>query len=186
MTSGEMQRRHIQGKYAPLLSIGLVVVAVALMLGCTAALQVPNFTIALYQGAEELGGQEVSVEEVLDDGKPVVLNFWAGLCPPCRGEMPDFQEVYDQRRQQIIMLGIDVGPFLFLGTREEGRALLEEISITYPAGTTFDEEAFRSLELLGMPTTIFLEPGGKLHRKWTGILTKDKLNELIDDLLEAS
>ena len=184
--SGEMRHRRMQRKYAWLLPAALVTAVALCMLGCTTTLQIPNFNIALYQGAEELGGEEISVEDLLSDGKPAVVNFWAGLCPPCRGEMPDFQEVYDQRRQQITMLGIDVGPFMLLGTREEGKMLLEEIGITYPAGTTFDEESFRSLELLGMPTTLFLEPGGSLHRKWTGILTKDKLNELIDELLEAS
>ena len=186
MAQGQTTLRASAGKRAVLVLIGFVIAVVGLMLGCTVALQVPNFTIATYQGADELGGEQVTVKQLLAEGKPVVLNFWAGLCPPCRAEMPDFQQVYDQRRQEITVVGVDVGPFLYLGTREEGKTLLKELGVTYPAGTTFDEEAVRSMELLGMPTTLFLTPDGNVQRNWTGLLTKAKLNELIDELLEQS
>ena len=116
-------------------------------------------------------------------GKPIVLNFWAGLCPPCRAEMPDFQEVYDERSDEVVLLGIDIGPFQLLGTRDEGRALLRELNVDYPAGTTFQETIIRDFEVLGMPTTLFIRRDGSLQTKWTGLLTKDKLNELIDQTL---
>ena len=72
---------------------------------------VGDFQIVAYQGGEELGGDSIALSAVLAQGKPVVLNFWAGLCPPCRAEMPEFQEVYDEFRDRIIMVGIDLGPF---------------------------------------------------------------------------
>ena len=68
-------------------------------------------------------------------GQPVVLNFWAALCPPCRAEMPEFQRVYDEREAEVLVLGIDIGPQQFLGSREEGRALLADLGVHYPAGT---------------------------------------------------
>lgn len=52
-----------------------------------------DFGIVAYQGEALLGGREVRFSKVFEQGKPVVLNFWAGLCPPCRAEMPWFQKL---------------------------------------------------------------------------------------------
>lgn len=148
--------------------------------------QVGDFEIIAYQSGAALGGERVQFSDVLARGKPVVLNFWAGLCPPCRAEMPEFQEVYDQYADRILLLGIDLGPFTGLGTTEQGRALLEELGVTYPAGTTEDAAVLSSFQVLGMPTTMFVTPDGGITHKWTGILTRDKLVELTRELLAAA
>ena len=172
----------------PLLAVGLAAATIAA--ACTSTdtaddsgLELPNFTVSAYQGADELGGQELKLAQILDNGMPLVLNLWAGLCPPCRAEMPDIQRVYEARGHEVTVLGIDIGPFVFLGSRDEGKALIEELGLSYPAGTTFDQEAIREIGILGMPTTIFLKPNGNVQRTWIGFLTEGKLNELIDKLI---
>ena len=92
----------------------------------------PDFAMTVYQGEVELGGTDLQVSNVLAQGKPVILNFWAGLCPPCRAEMPDFEAVYAASKSRITLLGIDVGPFVGLGTFEQGKALAAELGVTYP------------------------------------------------------
>ena len=72
-------------------------------------------SFTLYQGEQELGGEKLNLAELR--GKPVVLNFWAGLCPPCRAEMPDLQRFYEETQDDVVMLGIDVGRFNNLGGR---------------------------------------------------------------------
>ena len=148
--------------------------------------QVADFEIVAYQSTADLGGERVQFSEVLALGKPVVLNFWAGLCPPCRAEMPEFQEVYDQFSDRMLLLGIDLGPFTGLGTSGQGQALLEELGITYPAGTTEDASVVSRFQVLGMPTTLFVTPDGGITHKWTGILTREKLTELTEELLAVS
>ena len=145
-----------------------------------------DFEIALYTGAELIGGQETRFSALQGLGRPVVLNMWAGLCPPCRLEMPDFQEVSDAYGDQVLVFGLDVGPFANLGSSEEGQALVEELGITYPTGTTGDAAVVQEYELLGMPTTYFITSEGEILRRWTGLLTADKLSELVDELLQAS
>ncbi len=181
----------------------LAIVATVLLTACGTALQsVPeggaavtpysdmpqaaDFQITVYHGQEVVGGDEVSFSEVLAQGKPVVLNLWAGLCPPCRLEMPEFQEVSEQFGDEIILLGLDVGPFTNLGTSEDGQALVQELGITYPTGTTNSAGVVGAYQLLGMPTTYFITPGGQIVRQWTGLLTESKLAELVDELINAS
>jgi len=145
-----------------------------------------DFQIAVYQGEELLGGQAVDFSAVVGQGKPVVLNFWAGLCPPCRLEMPHFQEVHEEFGDQVHLVGVDVGTFTGLGNEQEGRALLEEVGATYPAGTTDNADVMRAYQVIGMPTTLFITPDGEIVERWTGLLTKDKMVELVEELLEAS
>ena len=114
-------------------------------------LQAADFQITVYHGQEAVGGDPISFSEVLALGKPVVLNLWAGLCPPCRLEMPEFQEVSEQFGDEIILLGLDVGPFTNLGTSEDGRSLVQQLGITYPTGTTDSAEAV-SYTHLTLPT----------------------------------
>ena len=145
-----------------------------------------DFQISVYQGEDVLGGQEVDFSGVVGQGKPVILNFWAGLCPPCRLEMPDLQEVHEEFRDQVTMVGVDVGTFTGLGDEQEGRDLLQEVGVTYPAGTTANADVMRAYQVIGMPTTVFISPNGEIVERWTGLLTKDKMVELVEELLEAS
>ena len=78
---------------------------------------------------------------------------------------------------------MDIGPQQFLGTREEGRALLRDLGVTYAAGTTYNETVARDFEILGMPTTIFIRADGSVARKWSGVINEEKLNELVDELV---
>ena len=188
-------------KRLPTLS-GLAVAAIVILAACGGAVppstdqasgseaagsQLPaDFMVLVYQGQDELGGQEIRFSDLLAEGKPVVLNLWAGLCPPCRLEMPDFQAVHDEFGDRVVLLGLDVGPFTMLGTREDAQALIQELGVTYPIGTTDDARVVRDYGLIGMPTTYFLTPNGEVHRQWTGVLTEDKLVELVDELLGAS
>lgn len=148
-------------------------------------LELPNLTITAYQRADELGGEEVTLAQLVGQGKPVVLNFWAALCPPCRAEMPDIQAVYDERRDEVTIIGVDIGQQQFLGSREDAKQLLVDLGVTYPAGTTFDTSVVRDFRVVGMPTTFFINADGSLLRAWSGLLNEAKINEFIDEMLES-
>ncbi|MFB3119175.1 MAG: TlpA family protein disulfide reductase [Stenotrophomonas maltophilia] len=144
--------------------------------------QNPNdFAFTLYQGQERLGAESLNFSDL--QGKPVVLNFWAGLCPPCRAEMPDLQKFYDDYSDKVVLLGIDVGQFTSLGNRDDAKALLKELGVTYPAGFTEDPAIMRNFRVLGMPTTVFIDSEGKTFRSWTGALNQKTLSEITDEML---
>ena len=151
----------------------------------TGTLETPDILISTYQGANRLGGDEVTLSAIVSQGKPVVLNFWAALCAPCRAEMPDFQRIDDARSDEITIVGIDIGPQQFLGSRKEGKEVLVDLGIRYPVGTTFDGKIARNFEIVGMPMTFFINADGSLHRSWSGLLTERKINEIIDEMLTS-
>ena len=145
-----------------------------------------DFEIAVYQGEDVLGGPSVQFSEVLAQGKPVILNLWAGLCPICRAEMPHLQEAYNTYGDRLLLVGVDVGPFVGLGTKEDALALLNELGIMYPAGTTSDASVMRDYQVLGTPTTLFVKPSGEITQRWVGLLDEDQLIGFVEQLLEAS
>lgn len=169
----------------------LVLVLTVAILGCNSSQgstleKAPDFDIDPYGGFESSNETSPTFYEILDDGKPVVLNMWAGLCPPCRAEMPDLQYVYDDYEDRIVLIGLDVGPFTGLGTEQDGRELIEELDVTYPTGATSNELVVREYGVLGMPSTYFIKPNGDIYLKWTGLLTRKKLAELTEELIDNS
>ena len=144
--------------------------------------QAPDFSITLYQGQDVVGGEEISLHSLFGD-KPIVLNFWAGLCPPCRAEMPDLQEFNGKFEDRALLLGIDLGQFLGLGNQKDAQELLNELEVTYPAGFTADGNVIQDYRVLGMPTTIFIDIDGNIFNKWTGALNVSILEEKTLEML---
>ncbi len=146
--------------------------------------QAPDFLITLYQDDAVLGAKTFNLSQLR--GKPVVLNFYAGNCPPCRAEMPAIQSTYQSYRDQVLLIGIDVGPFTGLGTREEGKKLLQDLNIDYPAGTTLDSAVPAQYQILAMPSTVSITPDGKILRKITGAVTALQASAVFEELVRAS
>ena len=117
------------------------------------------------------------------EGKPLVLNFWAGSCPPCKAEMPDFQEIHEKIGDPLQIVGIDVGQFSGLGSKTEAQKLLDDLSITYETGYSSDPKLMERYGVLAMPTTIFIRSDGSIARKWAGIISADKLRAESEKLL---
>ena len=130
-----------------------------------------------------VGGQELDLHSLIGS-KPIVLNFWAGLCPPCRAEMPDLQEFNQEYKDQALLLGIDLGQFFGLGNLEDAKNLLKELEVTYTAGSTADSDLVKNYKVLAMPTTIFINTDGTIVNKWTGALNSSVLSGETTKMLE--
>ena len=143
-----------------------------------------DFEFAPYGGAGFEGFETVRLSDLL--GRPVVLNFWAVDCGPCRHEMPEFQEFYDEYGDKVSLFGLDVGPFTGLGSNERGRGFVKAMNITYPTGSTEDAAVVREYGVFSMPTTVFITAEGNVFRKWTGFLNKEKVIEIASDMLALS
>ena len=145
-----------------------------------------DFPIIATQGLPVLEGSEAQFSTLFDQGKPIVLNFWAGNCPPCRAEMPDFQRIHEAYSDRVLIIGLDVGPFVGLGSHEDGLHLLRQLGVTYPAGTTSDANVVRAYTVSGMPTTAFFTAEGKLLTKRTGLVTSSQVLAILEQIWQGS
>ena len=145
-----------------------------------------DFEFSMYQGDIGVSSENAHFRDLFPSDKPVVLNFWAGLCPPCRAEMPGFQRVYDEYHDRITLLGLDVGPFMNLGSHGDARALLSELGITYPTGYAHGRDPVAQFGVSAMPTTVFFTPDGKVFRTTIGFIDEGRLERNIQNLLTAS
>jgi thiol-disulfide isomerase/thioredoxin len=110
-------------------------------------------------------------------GRPLVVNFWASWCPPCLREMPDFEQVYQQRNGNVAFVGINV---------RENAATASELAtrtgVTYDLALDTAGEASREFAVVNMPTTVFINADGVITSVHAGALTADELNERIDTI----
>lgn len=185
------QRRSGPKHRTGLVLVAAVASAVVLLLVLVTRAQVPggkaeDFPIDVYRGQAALGGQAISLHGVLGQGKPVVLNFWAGLCPPCRAEMPGFQRIHEAYGDRFTMLGVDVGPYVGLGSRQDALRFLEEFSITYPTGRALSSQPVRDYNVRSMPTTVFFTPDGEVFSTHIGFLDEQDARRELLKLFAAS
>ena len=143
----------------------------------------PDFEFSMFQGIEEVGFRNGNLARL--EGKPLVLNFWAGLCQPCRAEMPQFQLFYEEFKEDIQLVGIDIGIFTGLGSRSNAEELLRELGVTYPAGWTDDGSVPRKYGVTAMPTTVFISSDGTIIEKSVGAIDANFLARASRELLAA-
>lgn len=107
-------------------------------------------------------------------GQPVVLNFWASWCAPCRQEMPALQQAYSQNGESgLVVLGVNQ---TWQDSLTEARAFVAELDLTFPNvrdddGLTSNEE----YQIIGLPTTVFITPEGKIARVQIGQMTEEQI-----------
>lgn len=131
-------------------------------------MQAPDFTV--YDGA----GNEVTLHSLF--GKPMVLNFWNSNCPPCKQEMPEFEEVYQNRKEEIAFVMIDtVG---FMGeTLEAGKQYVAEEGFTFPVYYDTSQDAVYTYGVSAFPTTYFLDKDGNVITGAQGAIDKATLEK---------
>ena len=110
-------------------------------------------------------------------GKPVVLNFWASWCAPCKNEMPFFQAVHDQLGDRVAFVGMN---------HQDGKSrafdLLAETGVRYPSGYDPEGKVAAAYGAFGMPITVFISPEGRQLAVRHGEMTREELVTTIERL----
>lgn len=114
-------------------------------------------------------------------GKPVVVNFWATWCPPCRAELPAFEQVYrNNRDKDLIVVGVDVAE-----SSDEVAKFVAEAGVTFPIALDTSGETTELYRIQGMPTTFFIGRDGKIKDTVIGgPLTKAAIESKVAELMK--
>jgi peroxiredoxin len=105
---------------------------------------------------EKLGGGKVKLSDFKD--KVVILNFWATWCGPCRVEMPSMQSLYDQiKDQDVVMLAVDSQE-----TPEVVDEFIKEFKYTFPVLLDTSGSATAQYSIQAIPTTYIIDRNGRV------------------------
>ena len=142
-----------------------------------------NFSVTMYQGQDVVGGEQVDLKEVVDQA-PLVLYFYGGQCEQCLGEFSTLQAFYDEHKDDITVLAVDVGHLIAPGNLEDGRKLLAEANVTIPAGYASDDSVVLTHEIDTLPITSFYRKGaGRYRARVSGGLWQSDLLDNVDEIL---
>ena len=131
---------------------------------------------------EDAEGNAVQLSDFIGE-KPVIVNFWASWCPPCKGELPDFEAAYQQYGDQIRFLMVDLTDGV-QETKAAAQALIQNEGFTFPVYFDTMGQATAGYSLYSIPVTVAITADGKLLQSHTGALSAQALESLIASLLK--
>lgn len=138
-----------------------------------AKIKAQDFTVT------DIDGNEVKLSDFL--GKPVVLNFWASWCPPCKSEMPHFDKVNANVKDDVQFLMVD----LVDGQREtveKGKEYVASIGYSFPIYFDTTQEAANVYGIMSIPTTIFIDKDGYIVTSYQGAIDEETLLKGIESI----
>ena len=131
----------------------------------------PDFTVYDYDG------KPVKLSDMR--GKPVVINFWASWCPPCKAEMPDFEEMYKKYGDEIVFMMVNMTD----GDRETvelAKKHVENNKFTFPVYFDTEMSAAYTYYVTSLPATYFIDADGNLITHAIGMINAATLERGIE------
>lgn len=132
------------------------------------------------------GGQTISSKEL--KGRPVVVNFWASWCVPCREEAPLLERTWRKYKDDgVVFLGVNIKD-----ARSDARRFIDETGVTYPNVRDLDQKLTRAFGVAGLPETFFIDDewtfvgasrgGEQSEQQGTVVLGAISEDELLDNV----
>lgn len=112
-------------------------------------------------------------------GQPVLVNFWATWCGPCRAEFPDFQQAFTDNAAELVIIGVNhtttdqvdlVGDFV------------AEMGATFPIVLDETGETVKLYRVLGLPTSVFIDRNGVINEIFTGPINQAYIEAKLGEL----
>lgn len=136
--------------------------------GLQTGVKAPDFEL------KTLTGETVKLSQF--EGKKVMLNFWATWCPPCKEEMPEMEQFYREKKEDIVILAVNIDP------QFDVQQFAKEMGVTFPILLDEDDSVNKMYQILTIPTTFFIDEKGIIRSKYLGSMTIDKMKQYTEDL----
>lgn len=132
----------------------------------------PDFTITT------IDGDTVTLSELR--GQIVLVNFWGTWCGPCRREMPEFQNVYEEYGEE----GFTILALAKLqnDTFEDVVDFRDEFSLTFPIAVDEDDVVTDQYNIISQPSTLILDEDGVIAFRSFGIVLESQVTEVINEI----
>jgi cytochrome c biogenesis protein CcmG/thiol:disulfide interchange protein DsbE len=132
----------------------------------------PDFSLTSFKGTT------ISLQSL--QGKPVVLNFWASWCPPCRVEARLLERTWRAYKNRgLIFIGVNIQD-----RKKDALNYIREFNITYPNGPDPTGEISIDYGVSGLPVTFFVSRRGEIIRRWVGAIEKGLLISSIEEIMQ--
>lgn len=126
-----------------------------------------------------LEGDEVKLSDLR--GKPVVLNFWATWCPPCKAELPHFEKLSLEYEGEVEFMMVNLTD----GTRDTEdvvRSFIEEEGYTFPVYCDTTMQSYYLYGVQSIPQTFFIGEDGSIENAYTGAMSEEQLRGFIEEM----
>jgi peroxiredoxin len=123
----------------------------------------PDFTLP------DLNGDRVSLAQFR--GQPVVINFWATWCPPCRDEIPRLVEAYQREKDGVVFMAISDEPANVVGP------FVKQNAIPYVNLLDSGDRVSSAYGIKALPTTLFISRDGEIVVHYTGEMSARIIEE---------
>ena len=126
--------------------------------------EAPSVSLPLLVDHPDLGpeGTEVTLEQF--QGQPVIVNFWASWCVPCRTEAPVLEGIWDDYKDGgVVVLGVDTQDLT-----DNAREFIDEVGMTYPSVRDGTDGTERDFEVTGVPETFVVDRDGLIALHFRG------------------
>jgi peroxiredoxin len=128
---------------------------------------------------KDLDGETVTLSQFI--GRPVLINFWATWCGPCRIEMPELQSVFEDyyESEDFIILALDQDE-----SAADVGAYFDELGLTFQPLLDEDNETARSYGLQGtLPASVFINPEGEVTVIHRGVMTRGQIDDFLAETI---
>lgn len=134
----------------------------------------PDFTVVDYSGKQTTLSEKV--------GKPVVINFWASWCGPCKSEFPAFENAYQNYGNDVefMMINLTDG---YQETVSSAKSYIDDQGYTFPVYYDTTMSAANTYSVFSIPRTLFIDKEGNIVENRTGALSEETLEQNIENLL---
>lgn len=136
---------------------------------------VPDLTLTTLDGA--------SIDLQAQEGRLLLVNFWATWCAPCREEIPDLKALHADLHEEGLRV---IGIALDREGREVVAPFVDKLDIPYPIVIDSDgaaESAFGPLP--GLPTTLLVTPDGQVTKRVLGIFPAEEMRSTLEQMLNS-